>query len=78
MCALLLFIAHRHAFQKANQPFTLESRPTSCNSSRRASLFLFSEYKNAPETLNFIVPILCRVMLQQMCEVSKAVALGPI
>jgi len=74
---LLLFIAHRHAFQKANQPFTLESRPTSCNSRRRASLFS-SEYKNAPETLNFIVPILCRVMLQQMCEVSKAVALGPI
>jgi hypothetical protein len=27
MCELLLFIAHRHAFQKANQPFTLESRP---------------------------------------------------
>lgn len=32
MCELLLFIAHRHAFQKANQPFTLERR-ISCNSS---------------------------------------------
>lgn len=70
MCELLLFIAHRHAFQKANQPFTLERR-TSCNSS------FFSPNKFARDVIYILLlcerarEILCRVMLEQMCESLK-------
>lgn len=70
-CASCCYLLHTGTlFKRLIKPFTLESRREHLATAAHASLF--SKYKNAPETLNFIVrAILCRVMLQQMCESLK-------
>lgn len=78
-CASCCYLLHTGTlFKRLISHLHWRADPTSCNSSRRASLF--SEYKNAPETLHFIVPRkrFCVGSCFNRCVKCQKLLLGPI